>query len=241
VWGSAPTDVYAAGAENIWHYTGAQWVTVNNDLFQFPVDYRALGGTSASDVFAAGDIGAADGSQGLIDHWDGITWSRPSRPPIDQDGEVFDVWGTSPGDVWAVGLQVAPFDVTPDPDVFPKVVHYDGTGWSESFGLAVPHTVRIGFQGVWASAANDVFVVGLEGGIWHYNGTWSSMTSPTTEDLFDIWGSSGSDVFAVGNAGILQYDGTRWSVINPTKGTRVWGAGTDVFVLTQDGVLHGTR
>jgi hypothetical protein len=239
VWGSSPSDVYAAGFYTIWHYDGAQWVTAydQNSL----ASYVVLGGTSAQGVFAAGLEETATGTTGLIAHWDGNSWSSPSTPPIEEDGQVFDVWGTSAADAWAVGLQDAPFEVEPGMEVRHVVLHYDGTEWSSSFELFSGPEGGTGFQGVWAGAANDAFVVGLGGGIWHFNGSdWSAMTSPTTEDLFDVWGRSGSDVYAVGNAGILRYDGTSWSVIDPTQGTQVWGAGTDLFVLVQGGVLHGT-
>ena len=53
--------------------------------------------------------------------------------------------------------------------------------------------------GVWGSSGSDVFAVGGNGTILHYNGSaWSSMTSGTTNNLLGVWGSSGSDVFAVG-------------------------------------------
>jgi len=62
----------------------------------------------------------------------------------------------------------------------------------------------------WGSSGSDVFAVGLNGTILHYNGSaWISMTSGTTEDLTDVWGSSGSDVFAMGfNGTILHYNGS---------------------------------
>jgi hypothetical protein len=53
--------------------------------------------------------------------------------------------------------------------------------------------------GVWGSSSSDVFVVGNEGTILHYNGSaWGPMTSGITTDLYGVWGSSSSDVFAVG-------------------------------------------
>jgi len=68
-------------------------------------------------------------------------------------------------------------------------------------------------RGVWGRSGSDVFAVGDDGTILHYNGTsWSSMDSGTSEHLNGVWGHSGSDVFAVGNGGaILHYDGTSWS------------------------------
>lgn len=62
-------------------------------------------------------------------------------------------------------------------------------------------------QDVWGSSGNDVFAVGDNGTILHYDGTqWRQMNSGTSETLYDVWGVSGSDVFAVGTGGtILHY------------------------------------
>jgi hypothetical protein len=240
VWGSSPSDVYAASGTSIWHYNGTVWATAydQGELSS----YRNIAGISAQDVYAVGWIDQFKNT-GLIEHYDGVTWSRPNEPVINEYGEVFDVSGTSRTDVYAVGRQDAPFDTEPgEPDVHHKILHYDGTGWTMVFGILTEHTDPTGFTSVWATAPNDVFAVGSGGHIWHFNGSeWLAMASPTADHLWDLWGSSGSDVFAVGNAGILRYDGSSWSVIDQRRGTRVWGAGTDLFVLAEGGVLHGTR
>jgi hypothetical protein len=125
-------------------------------------------------------------------------------------------------------------------------MHNDGSGWSVSYNTLIQpadiEDYRTGLlTGVWANARNDVFVVGWGGRILHFNGTaWAPMTSPTSANLADIWGNSGSNVYAVGDAGILHYNGTRWSVINAAKGSRVWGVGDDVFVVSAGSILHGT-
>ena len=71
------------------------------------------------------------------------------------------------------------------------------------------------FSGVWGSSANDVYSVGADGSILHYDGSsWSSMDSSTGYWLGGVWGSSASDVFAVGGNGtILHYDGSNWSLM----------------------------
>ncbi|MFC1983290.1 WD40/YVTN/BNR-like repeat-containing protein, partial [Chloroflexota bacterium] len=80
--------------------------------------------------------------------------------------------------------------------------------------------------GIWGSSSSDVFAVGENGTILHYNGIyWSPMSSNTTNRLQSIWGSS-SDVFAVGLWGtVLHYNGSVWDpmggVTNDLYG--VWG------------------
>jgi len=102
-------------------------------------------------------------------------------------------------------------------------------------------------RGVWGSSSSDVFAVGYDGTIAHYNGSaWSSQTSSTTNDLRGVWGSSSSDVFAVGYDGtILHYNGTTWS--SQTRRTdnnlySVWGtSSSNVFAVGASGtILHYT-
>ncbi len=77
------------------------------------------------------------------------------------------------------------------------------------------YTYWEGLHAVWGSSSSDVFAVGTNGAIVHYNGsTWSPMSITTSHDLFGVWGSSASDVFAVWSGGtILHYDGSAWSVM----------------------------
>ena len=62
---------------------------------------------------------------------------------------------------------------------------------------------------MWGSSASDVFAVGQNGTILHYDGSsWSSMSSGTSNELLGVWGSSASDAFAVGSwSTILDYSG----------------------------------
>ena len=109
---------------------------------------------------------------------------------------------------------------------------------------ALPRTAD--FHGVWGSSSSDVFVVGLDGVILHYDGkAWSEMESGTTEPLHGVWGSSPADVFAVGESGtILHYDGTAWSATeNPPVSAdllAIWGSSArDVYAVGALGIaLH---
>ncbi|NIM49145.1 MAG: hypothetical protein GTO22_07780 [Gemmatimonadales bacterium] len=110
------------------------------------------------------------------------SWTVMAPPAV----PLWDVWSTSPSDVFAVGS-----------DGF--ILHYDGTEWSAMTSGASPYLFA-----VWGSSSTDVYTVGINGTILHYDGTsCSSMTSGTTDLLWAVWGRSSSDVYAVGGYGII--------------------------------------
>jgi hypothetical protein len=58
--------------------------------------------------------------------------------------------------------------------------------------------------GVWGFSPSDVYAVGEQGTILHYDGSsWSPMDSETDQELFAIWGTSSGDVFVVSRWGFL--------------------------------------
>jgi hypothetical protein len=84
-------------------------------------------------------------------------------------------------------------------------------------------TPEINIMDVWGESADNIFAVGFNGSILHYDGTaWSSMESGTKANLEGVWGyirrnSEGgitrTDIFAVGGQGsVLRYDGTSWNL-----------------------------
>lgn len=89
----------------------------------------------------------------------------------------------------------------------------------------------------------NVFSVGSDGQILHYNGhDWHRMSSGTSKDLFRVWVSATSEAFAVGAAGtMLRYDGNAWETL-PTITAHdlydVWGSSADkVFAVGSDGII----
>jgi photosystem II stability/assembly factor-like uncharacterized protein len=121
-----------------------------------------------------------------------------------------------------------------------------GETWTASF-KGIPGYVPP-VMGVWGSSPTDVFAVGWNGTILHYDGrTWAPVDNGTTTNYLyhnAVWGSSPTDVFAVGLFGIiLHYDGNTWTEMD--SGTTewlhaVWGSSpTDVFAVGDNGiVLH---
>ncbi len=99
---------------------------------------------------------------------------------------------------------------------------------------------------VWGSGSNNVFAVGSNGTILHYNGTsWSSMSSPVVEDVNSIWGRSATDIYAVGDSGVqLHYNGSTWSSMGAIPHpvgivSDVYGSSTETYCTTYGDIDGG--
>jgi len=98
-------------------------------------------------------------------------------------------------------------------------------------------TESVDFSDVWGTSAHDVFAVGTDGTIVHYDGDqWTLMDTPTQHNLTSVWGTKSNNIYVVGDAGtILHYDGTAWSEME--SGTEenlndIWGfSSDDVYVV----------
>ena len=107
----------------------------------------------------------------------------------------------------------------------------------------LPQGARL--EGISGVSASDIWAVGVNGAIIHYDGTqWSVQSIGTGYRLNDVWAVGTNDIFAVGlNGTIIHYDGTDWAEQNSGVTTQlweVWGTSSnDVFAVGQDGtILH---
>ncbi|MFC1591428.1 DUF4372 domain-containing protein [Thermodesulfobacteriota bacterium] len=84
---------------------------------------------------------------------------------------------------------------------------------SETWKWISPLPTGYDLNSVWGTSDSNVYAVGDEGTILHYDGSsWSSVESPTDYDLNAIAGNSASDIYAVGERGIvLHFNGEYWS------------------------------
>jgi hypothetical protein len=165
-------------------------------------------------------------------------WTKLLGTPQDERGT--DIAVDSGGNAYVTGWTSGKLDGNihaGDHDIF--VVKYS-RGWLRQDS----GTSEILYD-VWGLGPTDVFAVGDNGTILHYNGsTWTPQTSGTLNSLQGVWGSGPTDVFAVGSNGtILHYGGTTWTPQN--SGTvaslwSVWGSGpADVFAVGGGGtILH---
>lgn len=210
---------------------GSALLTVDPMILELSGDsgagLRAVGGTSATDVFAVGATGIWDRPLAAVVHYDGVSWSDMTLPDLSGSAALLGVWVSSADDVFAVGEGGT-------------ILHYDGTAWA-----VMESGTSFDLGGVWGSSPDDVFAVGEGGTVLHYDGqSWSPTSIPSGSPFLNgIWGSSGTDVFAVGQYGeIVHYDGGSW--VEMYDGgfalTAVWGfSATDVFAVGEWGtVLH---
>jgi hypothetical protein len=144
-----------------------------------------------------------------------FTFTPQQSPP--QCGDLWDVWGSSRSDVFAVGE-----DGT--------ILHYDGSVWSTQ-----PSGTGSFLLGVYGTSSSDIWAVGGYGTILHYNGSaWSTVKAlkTVTPEYKRVWAGSPSDVWA----GNMHYDGSAW---NETTGGgyAIWGrSSSDVYGNATDGV-----
>jgi len=107
------------------------------------------------------------------------------------------------------------------------------------------------FYGIWGNASDNIYVVGEDGTIVHYDGTstggiqWKRMTSPTAQLLRAVWGvprvaqaGVSERMVAVGNNGeMLEYVGGAWSRVVNTRAGMLTGFNVGATFSRFD--LHG--
>jgi len=118
---------------------------------------------------------------------------------------MFDIWGSSPNDVYAVGWSSGSRNAV--------MWHYDGSKWInvllpvESFTL----------NSIYGFSSTDVYAAGGQkrdsSFIIHYDGSsWKEEDIVSGNILSNIQGSSANNIWAAGNFNTLyHYDGSRWT------------------------------
>ncbi|BDG03397.1 WD40/YVTN/BNR-like repeat-containing protein [Anaeromyxobacter oryzae] len=208
VWTSGPGDVWIVAGSiappTLLHWDGSTWSSR-----ALPDDGYAVWGTGRNDVWVVGPDGIWGG---LAYHYDGTTWTTKGASGVGRS-----LSGTGPTDIWAV-----------DGSRFLR--HWDGTQWTE---VKLPVDAQ-GVGAVAAAARDAVWAVGLNGGIWYYDGAaWAPVSSSqrgTTESFSAISGAGG-EVWAVGASLVARYNGVRWSLDRTARARDVWAvAANDVWL-----------
>src|SRR5215469_7248364 len=114
------TDVWAVGVQLILHWNGTTWQAVTSPPPPSGYSYQlnAVAASSASSVWAVGELDSSLGYWTLIEHWNGTSWSAVSSP---SSGYLNGVAVFSASDAWTVGWYGS-FETLTE--------HWNGTSWS---------------------------------------------------------------------------------------------------------------
>lgn len=187
--GTAGDDVWAVGAEAgkggvVLHFDGNTWTRMPSGQ---AYDLWWVTALAKNDVW----IGGAGAT---ILHWDGTAFTRMKTPGLAAD-TVYGIWAASANDVWAVGSHAGRYGF---------LWHWDGTAFTN---VLLPDDVQLDASGelpglfkVWGRNANDIYAVGGNGLMMHYDGkAWKVIPTETTETLFTVHGDA-NEIVAVGGS-----------------------------------------
>jgi hypothetical protein len=136
------------------------------------------------------------------------------------------LWAASQSDIWAVGYGNT-------------VLNYNGSTWSQATtGLA-----SADYFGIYGFGASDFWAVGSNGVTDHYTGTWTRVSTGTTDSITAVWGLSSSNLYVVAaNGAVLHYNGSTWKALTSPTTTAlrcIWGTDTThILVGGDNGVLY---
>jgi len=177
-------------------------------------------------IWSSNSIAWAVGDEGAIFHLSNGVWTSVTSPV---SGTLNDVSGISGSALYACGEGDSPGTG--------KIIAYNGSSWT----LLADAPAEL--LGIWAAAANDLFVVGRNGYFAHYaGGVLTLVGPPISTDLHDVWGASGTNVYAVGDDGVVRHFNGVETVNEPTgiltRQLAVAGTGaSDIHVVGEAGSL----
>ncbi|TAK74629.1 MAG: hypothetical protein EPO11_06570, partial [Gammaproteobacteria bacterium] len=179
---------------------------------------NGLGMLSNADAWAVGNV---VGSNFIFLRWNGSTWSLNTVSGACSGQNLVDVSMVSSQEGWAVGVRYKPTSCSSGNNRY-TILRWNGSNWTlltPSTGLPADNNSNQNLNAVHVidttgdGTGNIGFAVGNNGQILRYNGsTWTSMSSPTTQNLNGVYVVSDSEAWAVGAAGvIIKWNGTSWS------------------------------
>ena len=205
------------------HWNGTAWSVAASASLPSSDDTRlhAVAALSGTNIWAVGSETTSTGTQSLIEHWNGTSWSvirSPAGEPA--DSELLGVAAVSADDIWAVGHTTGGVGVSGS-----LIENWNGSAWSVVPG---PTLSDYGYlTGVAAVSSDDVWAVGRDGRhptpiTEQWNGTsWTEVSQPVSgydSSLNSVAVVNGDDVWAVGEQNLNQtvterWNGTSWTLV----------------------------
>jgi hypothetical protein len=256
--GRGPGDAWAIGKNRtLLHLSGGAWKTVEMPKLENEEELADLLVLPNGEAWIVGGMVQRSGLQEdivnrcVVGHFDGAAWRFDEE---DSCGPLGRVWGRAPNNVWADGGDAVYWNgrsLTKNPKEKPGAIvgrHGRASGWRLALEwggggagpLVDPRRPKAGpgdVRDFWAFGPDDVWAIGVRGGLMHFDGTrWSRGDDPIA--LSAVAARAADDVWAVGaDETLLHFDGHDW------RSWRIPGAGghrsiavaapalNDVFVL----------
>jgi hypothetical protein len=228
VGGSGDNDIWVTTRYGARHWNGSAWSDVTLPAQPSACTTRDLWASGANDVWIA--IVCAPEANDLAPrkllHWNGQAWSTIG--PLGHEESIIQafgfnaLWGSGPSDIYAAAHTA--------------VYHFDGNTWSPITNGPPGGDVAFGLS------SNDLYIAKTNQ-LWHWNGAWSSRTSPNT--IVGGWQNAANDVWLGGTTSGNHFDGTVFTPA-PFEAVPV-GTASEMFVhedretARYAGGVNGTR
>jgi hypothetical protein len=265
------TDAYTDGT-SLWvtSSAGETWTRQNEDWLNLPIDsdeeeMNGIWGSGTGNSLKMVAVGAA----GILAEWDGETWEVASSStaifyavdgPKETGGtELIAVGGGGPWDnltgEWTArqvdGDRLSLNDVWFD-GTTAVAVGDDGAiatySAEDDKWTAEEHDSGLNLYGVSGNNSSDIWAVGEQGLVLHWNGTkWLTVDIGTRANMWGVWSPSGNLAFVVGNNGsAYSIQGNIVTELNTgvnehlyavtgTNEANVWAVGSKGLALHYDG------
>lgn len=181
----------------------------------FQTSMKDIWGSSPTDVYIVGHNDSP--GPGTMFHFDGTKWSTTKfhsgeGGPISGPVSLTAVCGFSKNDIWVVGERIYT-NPTPPPNFLDSslALHYDGVSWKE-------HRLPKGryVLGVWGTSSTNLWTCGLDGQIFHYDGSLWERESVAVNFL------KGLQFISIGGTGNEIYSFAALTQNNPYRETYYW-------------------
>lgn len=224
VWGTSPSNIYAVGHRHVLRFDGSKWEDLaktwgitkqiegyvkNTSDFVY---WWGIWGLSASDIWISGGGYSPPRMKGLLAHYNGKSWTLHTPPGKEVWPNISTVWGSSPDETFAVGLQ----------GLFIK---RSGGTWKTISGPGMTYG-SWNLHGIWGAGPTMVFATGklahdpldpyYKGVVFRYDGASFAKSGAEVPKvhLDAIWGSGPNEAYVVGDSfNIRRFDGKTWSSV----------------------------
>ena len=258
VWVHGPSLALAVGLEGTaLRWDGGGWQTMETPSV---AGLHGVDGSAPNDALAVGEAGT-------VIVFDGAAW-RMSAATGTTGSALFGVWRGGPGNSWIVGDASTILRETAR-DVWQSIDPGTSEGLRAVIGFANGTALAAGLGGRWVwigadgttatgfvpggatvfaldgTGPNDVWAVGLDGSLSHWNGgAWSAQLPIVEVPIRGVYAVAADDVWAVAEGGLIfRFDGEEWTVVRSTTTATlrdVWSAGPSraVAVGARATILH---